>query len=94
VQSASVRAQCSSILLMFLLDYPLGEPRLDKHLEFLVSNLEFKHESGREAALDALKVSHPLQSMTSTLLYICSPLCCCKALCAWVGGARRLHRPS
>lgn len=70
-QSASVRAQCSSILLMFLLDYPLGEPRLDKHLEFLVSNLEFKHESGREAALDALKVSHPLQRMSSSSL--CTP---------------------
>ena len=56
---------------MFLLDYPLGEPRLDKHLEFLVSNLEFKHESGREAALDALKVSHPLQRMSSSSL--CTP---------------------
>ncbi len=59
-QSASVRAQCSAILLMFLLDYPLGEQRLEHHLDFLVANLEFEHESGREAAIDAMIVSHPL----------------------------------
>ncbi len=56
LQSASVRAQCSAILLAFLLDYPLGGARLAHHLNFLVANAGFEHEAGREAALDAMLV--------------------------------------
>lgn len=52
-----MRAQCSGILLAFLLDYPLSTTRLQHHLNFLVANASFQHESGREAALDALLVS-------------------------------------
>ncbi|KAL4434124.1 hypothetical protein ABPG75_000565 [Micractinium tetrahymenae] len=55
-QAAPVRASCSSALLQFLLDYPLGEKRLQEHLQFLLTNLAYEHESGREAALDMLTV--------------------------------------
>lgn len=51
-----MRAQCSAILLAFLLDYPLGGARLAHHLNFLVANAGFEHEAGREAALDAMLV--------------------------------------
>ena len=50
-QAASVRQQCSGILLQFLLDYPLGSKRLAHHLNFLVANLGYEHETGREAVL-------------------------------------------
>lgn len=55
-QAAPVRSSCSSALLQFLLDYPLGEKRLQEHLQFLLTNLAYEHESGREAALDMLGV--------------------------------------
>ncbi|PRW58885.1 small subunit processome component 20-like protein [Chlorella sorokiniana] len=55
-QAAPVRSACSSALLQFLLDYPLGEKRLQEHLQFLLTNLSYEHESGREAALDMLGV--------------------------------------
>ncbi|KAK9818396.1 hypothetical protein WJX72_012002 [[Myrmecia] bisecta] len=54
-QSASIRQLCSSVFLQFLLDYPLGEKRLQQHLQFIVTNLAYEHESGREAALDMLQ---------------------------------------
>ncbi|KAL4860053.1 Small subunit processome component 20 [Chlorella vulgaris] len=55
-QAAPVRAACSSALLQFMLDYPLGEKRLQEHLQFLLTNLSYQHASGREAALDMLTV--------------------------------------
>ncbi len=33
-----------------------GDKRLRQHLEFLVSNLGYEHETGREAALDFVTV--------------------------------------
>ena len=49
VQEPSVRQQCSGILLQYILDYPLGAKRLQHHLQFLITNLSFEHESGRQA---------------------------------------------
>ena len=54
-QSDNVRSLCSSIFLLFLLDYPLGEKRLQGHLQFLLTNLNYEHENGREAALYMLE---------------------------------------
>ena len=56
-QSAPVRQLCSSVLLQFLLDYPVGDKRLQQHLHFIITNLSYQHETGREAAIDMLKVS-------------------------------------
>ncbi len=56
VQEPSVRQQCSGMMLQFILDYPLGARRLQHHLQFLITNLSFEHESGRQAAVDTIKV--------------------------------------
>ena len=52
-----MRQQCSGMMLQFVLDYPLGARRLQHHLQFLITNLSFEHESGRQAAVDTIKVS-------------------------------------
>ncbi|MEW5318207.1 MAG: hypothetical protein WDW38_009447 [Sanguina aurantia] len=53
-QSTPVRQLCSSTLLQFLLDYPLGPKRLQQHMSFLIANLAYEHESGRLQVLDLL----------------------------------------
>ncbi|KAG6556135.1 hypothetical protein Mapa_002076 [Marchantia paleacea] len=49
-----VRQLCSQILLQFLLDYPLGQKRLQQHLDFFITNVGYVETSGREAALEML----------------------------------------
>ena len=63
-QSPSTRTNCSQLLLQFLLEYPLGPKRLQRHLDFIVKNLGYSLESGREAAmgmLNAIIVKFPKQ---------------------------------
>ena len=50
-----MRELCSSVLLQFLLDYPVGQRRLQQHLHFLLANLGFEHASGRQAAASTLR---------------------------------------
>jgi U3 small nucleolar RNA-associated protein 20 len=49
--SPAARKMARSAVLQFLLDYPLGKKRLDKTLNYLVSNLDFELDGGRESAL-------------------------------------------
>ncbi|TVU34273.1 hypothetical protein EJB05_16104 [Eragrostis curvula] len=53
-QTESVRQQCIQILLQFFLNYPLGEKRLQQHIDFFLANLSYEHASGREAVLEML----------------------------------------
>ena len=53
--AAETRALCAQALVQFLLDYPLGERRLQQHLEALAANLEYQHAAGRLSALRALR---------------------------------------
>jgi U3 small nucleolar RNA-associated protein 20 len=53
-QSGPVRQMCAASLLQFLLDFPLGERRLQQHVAFLVANLGYEYESGRLQALEML----------------------------------------
>lgn len=53
-QDTTVRTLCSQTLLQFFLDFPLGQRRLQQHLEFLAANLAYEHPSGREAALEMI----------------------------------------
>eukprot|EP00960_Hanusia_phi_P028334 747324-Hanusia_phi.AAC.2 len=50
-QSEQTRALCSQTMLLFLLEYPLGAKRLHQHICFLLRNLEYEYETGREAVL-------------------------------------------
>jgi hypothetical protein len=65
----------SQVLLQFLLDYPVGEKRIDSHLHFLLVNLAYEHETGRLAAAGALeavvaKFPQPLLTARAELLFL------------------------
>ncbi|KAL3674801.1 hypothetical protein V7S43_000729 [Phytophthora oleae] len=49
------RLNCATIYQTFLLEYPLGNKRLSRHLKFLVDNLTYGHATGRSAVLEALR---------------------------------------
>eukprot|EP00884_Botryococcus_braunii_P011089 jgi/Botrbrau1/19982/Bobra.0781s0002.1 len=56
-QAAPVRELCSSLLLAFILHYPVGEKRLEqKHINFLVANIGYEHDTGRLSVLQLLEV--------------------------------------
>jgi len=52
----SLREHCQQVGMVFLLDYPLGRKRLEKTINFLVSNLDYEVDTGREAALTMLRM--------------------------------------
>lgn len=53
-QSQLVRQDCAGALLHYLMDFPVGQTRLDGHLTFLLANLAYEHEDGRLAVLQML----------------------------------------
>ena len=51
----TVRQLASSTMLAYILDYPLGKKRLDHHVEFLLSNMGYRHsEGGRRTVCELL----------------------------------------
>lgn len=54
-QHTVIRQISSTILLSFILDYPLGKKRLEQHLQFFLSNMAYEHETGREASITLLE---------------------------------------
>ncbi len=76
-QSAPIRQLCASVLLQFLLDYPVGDRRLQQHLHFIITNLSYEHETGREAAIEMLKVSRYKRLVSATMhdhMFVCCML--------------------
>src|SRR5207245_1317268 len=55
-QSAQVREMCRHVYLQFLLDYPQGRGRLKNQMSFLIKNLDYVYESGRESVMEMLNV--------------------------------------
>ncbi|KAI9295650.1 hypothetical protein K502DRAFT_364846 [Neoconidiobolus thromboides FSU 785] len=51
-QLDSVRNTCREVYLQFLMDYPQGSQRLDSQIQFLISNLSYEFETGRESIME------------------------------------------
>jgi len=53
-QSRSVRDTTRALYLQFLMDYPQGRDRLKKQISFLIKNLQYDHETGRQSVMEVL----------------------------------------
>ncbi len=74
-----VREHCSTVLINFMLHYPLTAQRLQQHLNFLLVNLSSYPElSGRLALLDCL--NHIITKVCISFRDLC--VCVCVCVCA------------
>ncbi|CAO3621219.1 unnamed protein product [Mucor hiemalis] len=53
-QSREIREQARSVYFMFLMDYPQGKGRLKTQMSFIIKNLEYVFETGRESIMELL----------------------------------------
>lgn len=52
-QTRTVRDLARGVYFQFLMEYPQGKERLNKQLAFLLKNLDYVHQSGRQSVLEA-----------------------------------------
>jgi len=55
-QGKEARELCRGVLFQFLMEYPQGRGKLRQQMGFLVKNLDYAHESGRESVMEMLHV--------------------------------------
>ncbi|KAG0130157.1 armadillo-type protein [Tuber indicum] len=55
-QTRSVRDLARGVYFQFLMEYPQGRDRLNKQLAFLVKNLDYVHQSGRQSVLEVVNL--------------------------------------
>ncbi|KAL8831528.1 MAG: hypothetical protein Q9170_005258 [Blastenia crenularia] len=53
-QTRGARDQARRVYFDFLVNYPQGKGRFSKQLAFLVKNLEYKHQEGRQSVMEAI----------------------------------------
>ena len=53
-QTRGARDVARSVYLQFLIDYPQGKGRYSKQMAFLVKNLEYKHQEGRQSIMEVV----------------------------------------
>ncbi|KAI8994575.1 armadillo-type protein [Pilobolus umbonatus] len=53
-QSKEIREQARIVYFTFLMDYPQGKNRLKQQMSFVITNLEYVYETGRESVLELL----------------------------------------
>lgn len=69
-ESANVRLQSRQTVAQFMIDYPLGDKKLQKYLEFYIVQLNYDYEDGRESALEMLETiftTFPIVSFVNLL---------------------------
>lgn len=53
-QSKNTRDLARSVYFQFLMDYPQGQTFFSKQLPFLIRNLDYKHQEGRQSVMEAI----------------------------------------
>ncbi|KAK3603374.1 hypothetical protein CHS0354_025985 [Potamilus streckersoni] len=74
--SPHVRRECRQVMQQYMLDYPLGK-KLQKHLEFYVTQLSYETEAGRESTLELLATvftTFPQQTLTEYASFFYLPM--------------------